>query len=419
MPRPDVLFVVPKLLGDAGRVRWIREEGELVEAGKHVVELDLGYDVARLPAPATGRIRQKLAAEGEQVHDGADLALLDVNVTGRVPIELCASCGVVRLDRARGCKHCHALHGPQALPAPRDGRPMWACVECSFKCRACGFVVPLGRLDLDGTVECARCGLQQEFPVKPWHDAFDHAHAAADDMVEGLGKQQVSSQATIAEATSFEITASPGHPLCPGCHGLLDVAPGEGGRATASCAACKTSETYALPPAAARMMSGSLVAVVAIEHRADRAAARVEKTAEAIAVHCPSCNAALDVSDAGTRVARCRYCGTTAVVPAGVWFQLRSKDAPPEPIWLAREAEARKARQSLEGTVQRLRHAKSGPPPAKHAQQSAPAPAPARTEARAKQTAPAPPAAKGTRVVVVVLALVVLAAVGVTVALAR
>ncbi|HEY6461316.1 MAG TPA: hypothetical protein VIY73_14220, partial [Polyangiaceae bacterium] len=190
--------------------------------------------------------------------------------------------------------------------------------------------------------------------------------AVADGMIAGIGKQHTSSRQIIRASNAFEVTASPGHPVCRSCHALLDVTFAEGHRATATCAHCKTSDTYAIPAPAVQMMNGALTAVLATEHRADHMAAKVEKTAEAIAVHCPSCSAPLDASD-GARIVQCKYCNTTCRIPASAWLRLGGKAARPESMWLAfvgpsrarRDTERGKAHHAREKLVGRLRDARS------------------------------------------------------------
>jgi len=271
----------------------------------------------------------------------------------------------VRIHHKASCAHCHAAHPAEPLRAPRDASLGWACVECAFKCRACGFVVPLDRLETTGAVECAHCGLEQAFDVRAWHEALDHAHEVADGMVAGVGTDRVSSQETIRTENSFQITTSPGRPLCKTCHGLLDVSVADAHRATATCAACKTSEVYEVPAATVRLTDKTLSAILATEHRADRKAARVEKSAGAIAVTCPSCSAPLEVSE-GTTFAQCKYCQVTCRIPASVWARMGGKPPRPESMWLAfdgpsrtrHEAQQRKAEHAHQALVQQLREKK-------------------------------------------------------------
>jgi pyruvate/2-oxoglutarate dehydrogenase complex dihydrolipoamide acyltransferase (E2) component len=359
--------VVPKLLGDAGRVRWSKRQGDAVTADETILEVDLGYGTAPVLAPFAGRLQQVLVPDGAEVAEGTAVGIVEPDAGGGgAPPGVCSSCGVVWIDRAARCEHCHARHAGEALPAPGDGPAAWACVECTFRCRACGFVVPLDHLAMGGAVECGRCGLEQAFETRSWHDAFDHAHAVADGMIAGIGRQHTSSRQIIRASNAFEMTASPGHPVCRSCHALLGVSFADGHRATATCANCKTSDAYATPAAAVQMMNGALTAVLATEHRADGLAAKVEKTAEAIAVHCPSCSAPLDASD-GTRFVHCKYCNTTCRIPASAWLRLGGKAAKPESMWLAfegpsrarRDADKGKAHHAREKLVGRLREAKS------------------------------------------------------------
>ncbi len=354
-------IVVPTLLGDKGPIAWSKHEGDVVAAKETVLEVDIGYAKVPVHAPRAGRLTKIILQDGHEVHEGMAVAVLQPDANEPVdvppPIEVCSSCGVVREERAVKCARCGAAHESQARRATRDGPLHWVCVECAFTCRACGFVVPLGHIDMDGAVLCVRCGLEQAFEVRGWHEAFDYAHAVAED--------SVASTRLVSEANAFQLTASPGRPVCESCHAFLGVAFADGGRATATCEVCKTSAEYAVPEAAGRMTKQSLTAVLAAEHRTDREAVKVEQTAGAIAVLCPSCNAALDASD-GTRLVRCKYCNTTSHIPSRVWFRLGGKEPKPEPMWLAFVGKSRarldedreRANDERKATVERLREAK-------------------------------------------------------------
>jgi hypothetical protein len=256
---------------------------------------------------------------------------------------LCASCGVVRASRKSQCAHCNAQHGSLAFTHPRSETDFWICIECSFQCRACGFEVPLNHLDMDGGVLCARCGLEQAFQVSSWQGALGSAHAVAelfDGSLPGLdadiatiGTRLTSWKHVDGGANGFVVTASPGYPLCPRCHAPPTISTTEAGEATVACAACDTRETYRLPVAARKMTHGALKAVVAVEHRADRAAVTVEQTPGAIAVRCPSCSAPLPASDA-SKFLTCDFCKVTSRIPDHVWFRMSGKDPVNESMWL-------------------------------------------------------------------------------------
>ena len=260
-------------------------------------------------------------------------------------MDLCASCGVVRLDRATSCAHCKAAHPSTALTLPRPEDRFWVCLECTFQCRMCGFVVPLNHLDMDGGVSCARCGLEQAFEVRGWVDALRSAHAVGElsgakagtvDVDPEIAKvlaTRTSITLEVPGANAFRATSSPGHPLCESCHAPVDVAPGTDGRVTVSCKACGASAVYVVPAAARKMTKGALEAVIAVEHRADRAAVKVEQTPGAIAVGCPSCNAPLQASDA-SKFVTCSYCNTVSRIPDHTWFQMSGKDPVSESMWL-------------------------------------------------------------------------------------
>jgi hypothetical protein len=256
---------------------------------------------------------------------------------------LCSTCGVVRASRKSQCAHCNAQHGSTALTHPRSDTDFWVCIECSFQCRACGFDVPLNHLDMDGGVLCARCGLEQAFQVSSWQGALRSAHAVAelfDSSLPGLdadiatiGTRLTSQKHVDGGVNRFVVTASPGYPLCARCHAPPTITTTEAGAATVACAACDTRETYRLPVAARKMTHGALKAIVAVEHRSDRAAVTVDQTPGAIAVRCPSCSAPLPASDA-SKFLTCGFCKVTSRIPDHAWFRMSGKDPVSESMWL-------------------------------------------------------------------------------------
>ena len=258
-------------------------------------------------------------------------------------ILLCSSCGVLRAARKPNCPHCKAAYGSSTLTHPRPEGDYWVCLECSFRCRACGFRVPLNHLDMDGGVLCARCGLDQAFEVSAWRQVLQHAHAVAesfgvkgagrDEEVARLGERQSSVKQSISGANGFEVISSPGYPLCPQCHSPVQVATAESGETTATCTTCSTTTSYALPPTARKMMHGALRGTIAVDHKTGQAAVRVDRTPGAIAIASPTCSAPLPAS-AESKFIHCAYCGTVSRVPDHTWFQLNGKEPAAESIWL-------------------------------------------------------------------------------------
>src|SRR5688500_8082797 len=56
----------------------------------------------------------------------------------------------------------------------------WAALRVHFQCRGCGLFSPLNSLDVDGEVDCLRCGMRQAFDPGAWTHALEHAHDVAD-----------------------------------------------------------------------------------------------------------------------------------------------------------------------------------------------------------------------------------------------
>jgi hypothetical protein len=223
--------------------------------------------------------------------------------------------------------------------------------------------VPLNQLDMDGAIVCARCGTEQAFEVARWRQALGHAHSAGDlsgDGAEGIPKEKnpfrtVGTSRTgvklaLEGANGLEITASPGHPLCARCRAPLEVTFDAAARTRAACEGCAESAEYVVPSAARKMMH-ALHAIVAAEHRADRAAVLVEATETAIVVKCPICSAPLPI-DQESKIVTCKFCSTSSRIPERTWARLRGGAAVVESMWLLfqgpsplrQETESRKAK---------------------------------------------------------------------------
>jgi hypothetical protein len=132
---------------------------------------------------------------------------------------------------------------------------------------------------------------------------------------------------------------SPGHPLCAKCSGPLSVeVMSEGGTLRATCTRCRDAIDYAAPRQAA---DSALRGTLALEHRADRPALRVEgEGGQAIALKCPSCGAELPrpagsaPGGASSRLIECKFCPTISVVAQRSLHAVGAVAAEPEAWWL-------------------------------------------------------------------------------------
>jgi transcription elongation factor Elf1 len=296
-------LVVPPIAGESGRVRWAKREGEPVARGDVVLEVDLGFLKVPIKAPCPGTLTKRL------VYD-------DYDASGGITVGLLA----------------------REKEEPRPPSIGWISMECTFHCRACGFDVPLDSLDMDGAVVCVRCGLEQAFEVRAWHDAFDVAHAVAD------GTSKLAKKQAVQGENVLRVTALPHAPRCATCEGPVEVA-FEDERARADCKACATSIEYVVPPAASRMTKNAIRAVLADAHRKDAPPVKTADSAGAVAIQCPSCSAALD-ADASSRFVSCKYCKTKSRIPERTWFRLKGGDPKPVTMWIAFEGESRAAREA-------------------------------------------------------------------------
>jgi len=262
------------------------------------------------------------------------------------------------------CLRCNTPFGATPLTASgRVGASIWVCItECDFQCRGCGLRSPLHGFDVDGEVECQRCGLNQAFDTSQWKETLEHVHAvgdlsgpnpegrhpipgasiAANNPHRNIGVEHTQSdhqqQTTIFDGSgmrqqTLRAAASPGHPLCQACRTPLDVQVDGRGGAESVCPRCGDRARYALPPGATALHP-PLVAVIAEEHRLDRPAVRVASDGGgAVAIRCPSCGAALPLTSAHA-LATCAFCKAVARVPMRAWCRVSGEKARFEPFWV-------------------------------------------------------------------------------------
>jgi hypothetical protein len=221
---------------------------------------------------------------------------------------------------------------------------------------------PLATLELDGQVECMRCGLAQAFDVVQWSDALGHAHDVVDlsgphpegqNPIAGrsiagqsvharIGTEFTSSTKTqstmIIDGSgtrkhTLRTTVSPGHPLCRACRVPLVVMLEANGITRTHCPRCNDDATYALPANAASVC-GALRGVIAGEQRTDRPVARTARGQGGVeAVVCPQCGAALPAGEG--ELVKCTFCSITARVPGKLARRQRRGELPPvDPFWV-------------------------------------------------------------------------------------
>ena len=292
--------------------------------------------------------------------------------TGR---EICPSCGVIAPRSRRSCSLCEApLDSRQPIPTSADGSH-WVAIRSFFQCRSCGHLSPLNHLDLDGSVQCHHCGLDQAFDVESWHDGLEHAHAVGDlagPAPEGLHPHprisiigcnpmaRVGVDLTLSEfalsgmasgdgmvlARSLKVEAGPGHPLCPACKVPLKVAV-QGDQTATRCERCGKSAEYALPDRARALCEG-VRGIMADDMRSDRPPVKAELSGGVLALTCPGCGAGLQGADVGKTVS-CTFCNTVSRVPDRLALRYMDRKPVPETWWLQFEGPS-PARRALEDT---------------------------------------------------------------------
>ena len=181
---------VPPYRGSGkANIRWLKGKGDAIARGERLFDVDFEGLKVPIPSPASGTIESFAAAEGALVTGDQVVATVRVGLTkdasGREPMPICTSCGVIRGERAASCERCGAAHRAEALTIPTDSLDIWTSVTCTFKCRLCAFVVPLNAVHTEGQVVCPRCSLTQGFDVNAWSPALEFARDVGDGKSQG------------------------------------------------------------------------------------------------------------------------------------------------------------------------------------------------------------------------------------------
>ena len=261
------------------------------------------------------------------------------------PLRICPQCGIVAPTAKTACAFCNHAFGAAApvIPPRLDGMQFVCVGGCDFACRGCGLRSSLGGLDVDGEVECRRCGMVQAFDVSQWEEILGFAHNVADlsnpapgDTVAQHGPYaDIGATNTWAElklsgmvidgggmkTRSLRLVASPGVPLCHKCKNSLDAQLDGNGNAQTRCGRCGETAVYALPAGTAGVYQ-ALKAAISDDHRTDRQVVHVRSSAGggAVAIACPTCNAPLPASD--STLVTCPFCNTAARIPTRAWYRM-------------------------------------------------------------------------------------------------
>jgi hypothetical protein len=261
------------------------------------------------------------------------------------PIRICPQCGIIAPTSKASCAFCNHAFGTAApvLPPRVDGM-VFVCVGgCDFACRGCGLRSSLGGLDVDGEVECRRCGMVQAFDVSQWEEVLGFAHNVADlsnpapnDPIAQKGPYaDIGPTNTWAElkltgmvidgggmkTRTLRLVASPGVPLCLKCKNPLDAALDGNGNAQTRCGRCGETAVYALPSGTSGVYE-DLKAAISDDHRTDRQVVKMKASpgGGAVAIACPTCNAPLPASD--STLVTCPFCNTAARIPTRAWYRM-------------------------------------------------------------------------------------------------
>jgi hypothetical protein len=278
-------------------------------------------------------------------------------------MRICGACGASVLAQQTVCAACGSdVLSAKEVPALPE-QLFWVQVRAQFQCRRCRHSSPLNYPDVDGAFECVHCKLEQPASPAVWKDGLLFAHAVADlgspgadarepaidrsrnynFELEGLGTSRSGASLHIRmtsedrghyERHSLEMEATPGHPLCERCAEPLAVGTDVDGALSTTCPRCADRATFTLDRRL-RQLHAELVGVCANELRADRAVVQLGKVneREAVAVQCPQCGAALELT-ARDHFVKCGYCQTPSNVPAKLKRQLFPSSVLVERWWL-------------------------------------------------------------------------------------
>ncbi len=306
-------------------------------------------------------------------HRDAPAEIAPQRATTAAATAVCPSCGLAAPTEKEDCALCGAsIQDPLQVP---HGDEFWVAVRCHFQCRSCGHLSPLNSLDMDGSVQCHRCGLDQAFDADAWEQGLAHCHAVGDlagpepegrhphpvvallglNPFADIGVTRTFSALNLSGSfvrdgltvtRSLRIDAGPGHPLCPRCrtplaHEVRDP------RLHVSCPECGHRATYDTPLRAVEF-DGGLRGVLAEGLRADQLQVKAAPHGGVIALSCPSCGAGLtDLGDGS--VVTCTFCNTTARIPDRLMLRYMDRKPRAETWWMLFAGPSRRRRELEEG----------------------------------------------------------------------
>ncbi|MBU1239145.1 hypothetical protein KKF84_07150 [Myxococcota bacterium] len=277
-------------------------------------------------------------------------------------MQICPSCGIIAATSLIQCQECgnpYPYSLPRALPLPSPYH--WVFLRGHFVCGSCRFDIPLNFLDLDGTVRCNNCGIQQKFPLQTWQTALYKARGIIDftgderppedsplwpffykELPENAKREAVhlGAHASLvhlispksADSSAVTLAVSTGNPLCESCIAPLQISKVDETSLQLACPACSHEQRYQRDENFSTIKG--LAFAVANEHREGAMEAIISARSEGgvIALDCPKCGGALPPHK-DQYFATCTYCGTSCYIDPAL---LNVKDLPdkPSPLWL-------------------------------------------------------------------------------------
>lgn len=210
--------------------------------------------------------------------------------------------------------------------------------------------------DLDGSVTCAYCGLEQTLDARVWSGVMSSAHELVDlcgvnpdvasapessplkvdnpyrNIGVNASERSYEEAAVVGGRAPLEVRISPGQPLCAGCRTPLGWQM-VGAELALACGACGRAERYAPVPAVSRL-NPALSAVAAQPLRSDMRHVTSHVDPDGVVqMICPNCGAPLAASPGSTQVV-CSHCQSPSLVPNKLWFRLGVRAPRVEPIWM-------------------------------------------------------------------------------------
>ena len=117
--------IMPKLaetMEEGTIARWCKREGEWVDKGEPLLEVEMEKTTMEVPSPASGYLRRVLFQEGDAIPVTRVIAYIAENMDEEVPIGAPAEPAMTPFPEVEGSEHSKAI-GSEISPAEQDRGP--------------------------------------------------------------------------------------------------------------------------------------------------------------------------------------------------------------------------------------------------------------------------------------------------------